>query len=374
MINSRRLGRKFLVCLGIGLAVLIASSCNGSAQSDKSVTGEQTVNDNNTPTIKLINIDSPSANQEVTSGLSVKLGISLLGKEIPDSIRVYFDGELKTTLMKGALTYSIPTKDTRLGRIAIKAIAYSENNRPHTVTRFVVIFSDIVPKNLSYSIVNEYPHDRGAYTQGLLYHNGFFYESTGPEGKSTLREVEPVTGVVKRVHKLESKFFGEGLVLFSNQLYQLTWEHKTGFIYDLETFKEIRRFHYDTEGWGLATSGEKIFMSDGTNKIYFLEPEYFTVTGSIEVYDDKTAVYQLNELEYIDGELWANIYMTNLIARIDPVTGKVLSYINFQGILKEEAANLTNQEVLNGIAWDPDQRRLFITGKNWPKLFEIKVR
>ena len=174
-----------------------------------------------------------------------------------------------------------------MGRVPVKAIAYSGENRPHTVTCFIQLFSDIIPPTLSYTVLNKYPHDRGAYTQGLLFHKGLFYESTGQTGKSTLREVDPFTGSVKREHKLDNKFFGEGLVLLNKRLYQLTWEHNTGFVYDLETFSEIKRIHYDTQGWGLTTDGNKIFMSDGTNKIYFLEPEYFTVTGSIDVYDNQ---------------------------------------------------------------------------------------
>ncbi|MBS0010453.1 MAG: glutaminyl-peptide cyclotransferase, partial [Bacteroidales bacterium] len=241
-----------------------------------------------------------------------------------------------------------------------------------TLTHFVTVVSDIEPELYSYRLVNMYPHDITAYTQGLVYHEAYFYESTGGEGTSTLRKVEVETGEIVKRHNLESKFFGEGLAIFNRQLFQLTWRNKVGFVYDIHTFDEIRRVHYTTQGWGLTSNGEKLIMSDGTNKLYFLEPEYFTVLSSVEVYDDRSHVWQLNELEYINGEVWANIYMTDRIARIDPLTGKVLAYIDLTGILPARDRHPELAE-LNGIAWDSEGDRLFVTGKNWPRLFEIKL-
>jgi glutamine cyclotransferase len=251
-------------------------------------------------------------------------------------------------------------------------MAYEGDRRPQVLTHFVTIFSDIKPDIYSYRVINMYTHDITAYTQGLLYHDGYFYESTGREGESTLRKVEIETGNVLKIHNLESKFFGEGLVLHEGWLYQLTWTSNLGFVYDIQSFEEIKRIHYTTQGWGLASNGEKLIMSDGTNKLYFMEPEYFTVVSSIEVYDDKSQVWQLNELEYINGEIWANIYTTDRIARIDPSTGKVLAYIDLTGILPAKDHHPELAE-LNGIAWDSDNNRIFITGKNWPRLFEIDL-
>lgn len=322
--------------------------------------------------VRLVNLDAPADGAKFASGDNVDVEISLKGQTSPDSVRIYFDGEHITTITGEQMDYSFNTASARLGSVPVKIIAYSADKRPQTITHFIIILSDIIPPVLSYSIVNTFPHDKQAYTQGLIYHDGYFLESTGQEGKSSLRKVEIETGKVLKKHKLENKFFGEGIVLLNNLIYQLTWEDNVGFVYDLESFTELKRIHYSSQGWGLATNGEKIILSDGTNKIYFIEPEYFTVSSSIEVYDNEKAIWQLNELEYINGEIWANIYTTNRIARIDPESGKILAYINLEGLLSErEYANVNE---LNGIAWDSIDERLFVTGKNWRKLFEIKLR
>lgn len=366
----------FPVKLSIILLLLIAYSCKGNSSSSAIVSDKaENISKSVSPMLKMIRFESPNENRQYASGDNIELRLSLLGEIVPDSVRVYLDGLHIYTMLNEPFEHKVNSTDCRLGRVFLKVIAYSGNSRPHTLTRFVLIFSDIVPEVLSYSVVNKYPHDNSAYTQGLLVHNGLFYESTGKPGRSTIREVEIESGNVLREHKLENKFFGEGLVLVKDKLYQLTWEHNTGFIYDLKTFQEERRIHYDTKGWGLTINDNTIIMSDGTNKLYMLEPEYFTVASSIEVFDDKKAVHQLNELEYIDGVLWANIYMTDLIVKIDPSNGKVLAYLNLQNLLsKSEREKLDEEEVLNGIAWDSDNKRLFVTGKDWPYMFEIKVK
>ncbi len=369
-LNSRLLLKLIIVSIS-----LVGFSCNGNSRADTATDIKTEIKISEKTLIKMISFEAPDDNQKYASGDEIGLRISLLGELVPDSIRVYLGGSHIHTMLKQPFEYGINSASSRLGRIPVKVIAYSGDKRPHTLTRFILIFSDIVPEILSYTLVNKYPHDKGAYTQGLLVHNGLFYESTGKEGRSSIREVEIESGVVKREHKLESKFFGEGLVLVKDKLYQLTWEHKTGFIYDLKTFNMERTIHYDTQGWGLTINDDKIIMSDGTNKLYMLEPEYFTVISSIEVFDNKKAVYQLNELEYINGDLWANIYMTDLIAKIDPATGKVLAYLNLQNLLSEtEKRKLDSEEVLNGIAWDSENKRMFVTGKDWPYMFEIRIR
>ncbi len=270
------------------------------------------------------------------------------------------------------LEYTVETAPVRLGRIALKVMAYEGDKRAQVITHFISIISDIEPTLYGYKVINMYPHDKNAYTQGIIYNNGFFYESTGGEGESTLRMVEVETGRVLRVHNLERKFFAEGLAEHNGRLFQLTWKNNVGFVYDIQSFEELKRIHYTTQGWGLTTKGEELIMSDGTNKIYFMEPGYFTVQSHIEVYDNKDHVWQLNELEYIRGEIWANIYMTDRIARIDPSTGKVLAYIDLSGILPAGDRHPELAE-LNGIAWDEKNERLFVTGKNWPRLFEIEL-
>ncbi|MCD4769452.1 MAG: glutaminyl-peptide cyclotransferase [Bacteroidales bacterium] len=354
--------------------IIFTGSCRSNGASGKSSETKAETKVKPGPAVKVVKIDQPLDNAKFSSGDIVSLRLSLTGNTIPDSVRIYFDGKLFATLYNSPWQHDITTQKVRLGKIPLKVMAFSGTGRSQVITRFVLLLSDISPALYSYDILNTYPHDRSAYTQGLVYHDGYLIESTGQEGSSSLRKVEIETGKVMQKHDLESKFFGEGIVLFNDRIYQLTYKHNTGFVYDLESFILIKNIHYDTQGWGITTDGEKLIMSDGTNKIFFIEPEYFTVLSSIEVFDNKGAVWQLNELEYINGEIWANIYMTDRVARIDPATGKVLGFIDLTGLLTAKEKNqLGGDEVLNGIAWDEESKRLFVTGKKWPKLFQIKV-
>lgn len=353
------------------LVIAFAVSCNGSVKSSDKNESAPEVKPKR-PAANLVNIENPADGSKYSSGDEISLILSLRGNDTPDSVRVIFDGEPLATLRDSVLEYKIDTRSVRLGKIPLKIMAYKGDKRPQVITHFVTILSDIKPELYSYRVISTYPHDKTAYTQGLVYHKGYLYESTGREGRSTLRKVEIETGEILKVHNLDSKFFGEGLVVHEGQLYQLTWRNNVGFVYDIQSFEEIKRVHYTTQGWGLTSNGEELIMSDGTNKLYFFEPEYFTVTSSLEVYDNKSQVWQLNELEYINGEIWANIYTTDRIARIEPSTGKVLAYIDLSGILPASDQHSELAE-LNGIAWDSDKERIFVTGKNWPRLFEIRL-
>lgn len=223
-----------------------------------------------------------------------------------------------------------------------------------------------------YRVVNTYPHDRGAFTQGLVYHNGALYEGTGLRGQSTLRRVELETGIVLQLLPLPEAYFGEGIALFGDRIYQLTWQSNTGFIYDQESFDLLGMFFYPTEGWGLTHDGERLIMSDGTATVHFLDPETLEETGQIEVYDGQGPVTRLNELEYVQGEVYANVWQTDWIARIDPQSGRVVGWIDLHGLLSPEDYDQP-VDVLNGIAYDAKDDRLFVTGKLWPKLFEIEL-
>lgn len=219
-------------------------------------------------------------------------------------------------------------------------------------------------------VVNTYPHDAQAFTQGLQWHNGFLYEGTGLEGHSTIRKVELKTGKVLKSKRLAEQYFGEGITIWKDKIYQLTWRSGVCFVYNLETFDKIREHKYATEGWGLTHDGKLLIMSDGSSTLYFRDPETFQEMKRLEVKAQGTPVSQLNELEYIKGEIYANIWQTDMIARIDAKTGKVVGWIDCSGLLSEQER--WNAEVLNGIAYDEKNDRLFITGKLWPKLFEIK--
>lgn len=223
-----------------------------------------------------------------------------------------------------------------------------------------------------YEVVHAYPHDPGAWTEGLAYENGFLYESTGLEGRSSLRKVELETGKVLQEVDLAAQYYGEGIAIYNQKIVQLTWQSHVGFVYDEESFKLLREFDYPTEGWGITYDGQRLIMSDGTSTLHFLDPETFKEVGSVQAFDDSGPVDNLNELEYVNGEIYANVWLTDRIAMIDPRTGRVLGWIDLTGLLS--AADLSQPvDVLNGIAYDAQHDRLFVTGKLWPKLFEIKL-
>jgi glutaminyl-peptide cyclotransferase len=224
-----------------------------------------------------------------------------------------------------------------------------------------------------YSIVNVYGHDTKAFTQGLEFHDGKLLESTGETGHSSLRRVALETGDILQRVTVPAPYFGEGITLLNGRIYQLTWQHQLGFIYDYNSFQKVGEFRYNGEGWGLTNDGQSLILTDGTNRIRFLDPENFRVTKTISVLDGKRPINDLNEVEYVNGEIYANIWHQNLIATIDPQSGRVTAWIDLNGLLR--AGEVTEEEaVLNGIASDAATGRLFVTGKLWPKLFEIKIK
>jgi len=234
------------------------------------------------------------------------------------------------------------------------------------------------PPVYTYEVVRAYPHDPQAFTQGLVYADGQLYESTGLYGASSLRRVELATGTVLQQHNLEAAYFAEGLALVDDRLIQLTWQSHVGFVYDRDTFALQSQFSYPTEGWGLAYDGKQLIMSDGTATLHFLDPDTLAEMRSVQVTDGITPVVRLNELEYVEGEIWANVWQTDRIARIAPRTGKVVGWIDLTGLLgqaaRQNGAATDHEDVLNGIAYDQAGERILVTGKFWPTLFEIKLR
>ncbi len=224
-----------------------------------------------------------------------------------------------------------------------------------------------------YTIVKAYPHDDGAFTEGLFFRDGFLFESTGLKDRSFIRKWNLETGASEQERLIDSRYFGEGIVDWGKRLYELTWTDEVGFIYDIDSFEKIGEFSYPGEGWALTRDDKRLIMSDGTSFIRFLDPETLKETGRIEVTDHGVPVRNLNELEYVKGELLANIWQTTRIARINPTTGEVIAWIELAGLLKEAGVDGTRDDVLNGIAYDAAKDRLFVTGKLWPKLFEIKL-
>lgn len=222
-----------------------------------------------------------------------------------------------------------------------------------------------------YQVVKTYPHDRSAFTQGLEYHNGFLYEGTGLNGRSTLRKVELATGRVVQQISLPYEYFGEGITMLAGEILQLTWQSQVGFVYGASDFKMRRQFRYTGEGWGLTNNGREVFFSDGSSTLRVLNPKTLAESRRIRVTDGGTPVAQLNELEVVEGEIYANVWQSERVARISPATGKVVGWVDLRGLLSPIFSS--GVDVLNGIAYDAAGKRLFVTGKLWPSVFEIKV-
>jgi len=224
----------------------------------------------------------------------------------------------------------------------------------------------------TYQILNTYPHDQSAFTEGLVFEDGVLYEGTGLYKYSNLRRVELETGKILQIRELSNQYFGEGITIYGNKIIQLTWKSHLGFVYDKYNFKLLQEFNYPTEGWGITYDGDFLIMSDGTSTLHFLDPETFEEMSQIEVYENDIPVTKINELEYVQGEIFANIWLTERIARINPLTGQVIGWIDLKGILSPEDYS-EKVDVLNGIAYDAKSNRLWVTGKFWPKLFEIEL-
>ncbi len=358
----------------LSLALVAVISCSGSSGTRKpkgEAAPAETAGADTRPARRLIEVLAPADNGSFSCTGNIVFSVThAAGQVTVDSVQVWVGTRLAETLTTLPATTELMMNGDP-GRLSIRAVAFSPVSRPQTVTLFVNLLSDITPLTYRYRVVKSYPHDRKAYTQGLVYDNGFFYEGTGQLGESSLRKVEPESGKVLSQVSLEGSLFGEGVAILGDRIYQLTWTSKVGFVYEKESLRQISRIYYQTQGWGLTTMGDSLVMSDGTNVIWFLDPD-FNVLSSVDVWDNKGMVDNLNELEMIDGELWANIWQTDRIARIDPASGKVLGYVDLGNLLPREERT-PQTDVLNGIAWDATGRRLFVTGKYWPRLYEITV-
>ena len=309
-------------------------------------------------------INITSSDKIISNGDNIKIIIESKSGQVIDSAAYYLNEkevESETTL-----------KDLKLGENSAKVKIYS-NGLEHSIERNFDIYSNKKPEILTYKIINEYNHDQNAYTQGLEFYGNKLYESTGLNGKSSLREVDLNSGEILKAINLNYEYFAEGLTILNNKIFQLTWRNKIGFIYDLD-FNKIGSFDYDksVEGWGLTNDGKYIYKSDGTSKIWRLNPDTLEEIDFIDVMTDKSRIRNINELEYFDGKIYANTYQQNrdVIIIINPKDGAVESVIDFSGI-RNRVINTPETDVMNGIA--ELNGRLFVTGKNWNKLFEVKV-
>lgn len=330
---------------------------------------------------RITSLVEPAAPITTPLGEEIRVTLSIPDSVVVDSVKVYLGGNLKKTFpgssgvqIQGSFEFMLATEGEKTGKSGLRLRLFFAGGESENHSRQITFLSNLKPVEYSYQVVKEYPHDVTAYTQGLEYVDGMLFEGTGNYGTSSIRRVTLETGEVTKIRDLDQSLFGEGITVLGERIYQITYKSQVGFIYDKSTFEEIQKVYYQNrEGWGLTNNGEELIMSDGTNIIYFLDPELFTINRQIEVYHNKGPANSLNELEYINGKIWANLYYTDEIVIIDPETGRVEGWINLKGILKATERR-SNTNVLNGIAWDSDQERLFVTGKLWPRLFEIRIR
>ncbi|MBD0831739.1 glutaminyl-peptide cyclotransferase [Aestuariibaculum sediminum] len=301
----------------------------------------------------------------ISNNETLKLALENTKSHPIDSISYTLDGkQIETT---------IDLSNYKLGKHIIEAKVYFSGEN-ESVNTAITILNHELPKVFGYNIINEYPHDITSYTQGLEFHNGKLYESVGQYKESKLRLVDYKTGSVLKNINLEDQYFAEGITIFNNKIYQLTWKENIGFVYDVDTFKKVSSFKYgkSKEGWGLCHDGKTIYKSDGSEKIWLLNPENLTESGHIEVYTNKGKIVGINEMEWINGDIYANRYQKDGVAIINPKNGAVIGVIDFSP-LKKKVTQHQGLDVLNGIAYNPETKTLFITGKRWDKLFEVDI-
>jgi len=319
---------------------------------------------------------TPEAGASYKQGQEVSVKLSYPADSKPDSI-VYLIDSVRFASKKDSSAVSLKTDAMHLGPRVITAKLYQGGKSQEASTN-IVLLAPKAPELYTYKVEKVYPHDTGSYTEGLLYQDGYLYESTGTKGQSTLRKVNLETGKAMQVAKLDSQYFGEGSAIIGNKILMLTWKDpKVALVYDKNTFKLLSTSpnNVGVEGWGMTNDGTKLYMDDSTNRIWFLNKDTYQQIGFIDVYDDQKGIDSINELEYVDGKIYANVYTTDIIVVIDPKTGAVLQKIDMKNLYPESQRPEGFDEgnnVLNGIAWDAKGQRMFVTGKKWPHLYQVK--
>ncbi len=354
--------------------LIIVFNCKENKQNNNNIDTVQNFEDTNivnniSETLDIVAKFIITSEKPGVCGKNIKVSFDASDSIKIDSIEIYFDEKKINSFFSNTFELEITTENETVGGKKIYAKVYSDN-KFKTFEQNIVLLSDIIPQKLKYKVIKEYPHDVNAYTQGLVYEDGILYEATGLDTKSSLRKVDLNTGEVLFSFTIPNNFFGEGITIVNEKIIQITWQNNTGFVYDKKNFQVLAEFNYNTEGWGLTFDGEFLYMTDGSHIIYVLDPNTYSVVKQIPVLDNKDRVFYLNELEYINGFIYANIYLTEQIVKIDPKTGKVVATIDFTGLLPD-ALKTEDTDVLNGIAFDKKNNRIFVTGKNWPKLYEV---
>ncbi|MBD3581186.1 glutaminyl-peptide cyclotransferase [Flavobacterium selenitireducens] len=329
--------------------------------------------DNPKPGEKFFSFDDSKFKSTYKNGENVSLGIENPQGKAIDSIAYFVNGK-RTASVKGGAKSEYVLTNAKFGYQNLKAIVYFEGETiGQEIESRVEVVSHIEPRLLNYTVVRTYPHDTVSFTEGLEFYNNSLYESTGQNGKSYVRKVDLATGKALLQADLEQQYFGEGITIVNHQLFYLTWQSNVGFIYDPETLKRVSTFSYDKkiEGWGMTNDGKVIYQSDGTEKIWTMDPKTQKMLDFVNVYSTSGKIKSVNELEYVDGKIYGNIWQKDALAVIDPKTGAVEAIVNLVNLRKE----LKNpaSEVLNGIAYNKKTNTFFVTGKNWDKMFEIKI-
>ena len=329
--------------------------------------------------LSLVLINCGDNNASKQTGLSINTSVksAMFGDTLkltinnPKKIDI---SEIRFQLDGLPITENEILNDITLGEKTITAIV-KYDDKADTLTKPIKVFNNIIPSIYTYEIINTYPHDIASYTQGLEFHNGELYESTGQYKESKLRKVNFETGEILKNINLKDQYFGEGLTILNDKIYQLTWQENIGFVYSADSFEKLSSFKYgkSKEGWGFCNDGKTLYKSDGTEKIWLLNSENLTEESHIEIYTEKGKIPSLNELEWIDGKIFANIYQRNGVVIINPKTGGVEGVIDFKPLIKLVKQH-DELDVLNGIAYHPERKTIFVTGKNWDKLFEVKIK
>ncbi|WP_281322036.1 glutaminyl-peptide cyclotransferase [Flavobacterium aestivum] len=319
----------------------------------------------------IFTFDNSNYKSQYLSEDALSLGVLNPNSKTVDSI-IYYVNDKKVGSEKGLEKLNFELKDQKLGYQYLKALVYfgGENS---TATARIELVSNVQPKLLKYKIVNTYPHDTASFTEGLEFHNDTLFESTGQKGDSYFRKYDYKTGKIYKQIDLEPQYFGEGITFVNDKLYQLTWQEKTGFIYDAKTLKLEKKFAYDKdiEGWGMTNDGKYIYQTDKTEKIWRMDPKTQKMIDYINVYSGDSKIKAINELEWINGKIYTNVWTKDAIAVVNPNNGAVEGILDMSGLRK--LVKVTPDDVLNGIAYNPKTKTIFVTGKNWDKMFEITV-
>ena len=356
------------------LCATLLLACNGRPAT-KAV-AEETREDRSPKVVKSIQIVSLARYDTCRFHQEIRIAYANDRRYPVDSARVLYNNLVIAALDSATreVTFKIPPG--RCGANNIRVIAFHPGNRQGSAALPIIVKPDAPPRRLAFEIVKSYPHDVSASTQGLVYHEGFLYEGTGILGESTLRKIDLERDKLLDMFSLGNEYFGEGITIYRDKIYQITWMSRKGFVYDLRTFRQESTFSYSTEGWGITTADDRLVMSDGTNQLHFLSPVTFSKISSVDVYDHRGPVHSLNELEWIDGRVWANVWLTDRIVVIDPATGAVVEELYLPNMLTpgEKVKLNAKEDVLNGIARVPERGTVLITGKHWPRMFELKVK